>query len=244
MIGIELEGKRSMPRFATGGIPLSAVLAVCLSALGFLQPAQAKDWKIPDICTNGVTGDDDDDPPIVNAWASSATTNFELEIGPLEFTQNGGKAWVNVNSGTYQTLLLHVSYTPFLDGYVGVGAFYTGWNALDLPDPGAPNTARRKLYRQVRITLQVNNQSLPGAEVQFEPEFAGGSAFTIEANSEAQIDIDCFTTRPGGNPVYVVPKSGTPFDAVVNVTPGVQEGSGIGTLGQRGPYTPGPPPLD
>jgi hypothetical protein len=213
----------------------SAALAVSVAFIFSAQSGYAKDWKIPDVCNNTVTGDDDDDPPIVTAFGIKGTQQFTLLTQNIEFSLNGGQAQVYVPT-FLDHLFIIVSYTPFLNGYLGAtgGALYPGVQTLILPDPGSPDTAQRKLYGQVLITLQWNSQTLALANVQFEPEFDGSSPYTIQADAQGRIPINCFTTRPGGNPVYVVPQGQTNgFDAVVAVTPGQQPGSGVGVLQQR-----------
>ena len=209
-------------------VALAASLALTFSA----QPGHAKDWKIPDVCNNTVTGDDDDDPPIITIFGIKGTRQFPLVVNNFEFSLNGGQAQVFVPTNLDHAFII-VSYTPFLNGYFGGtgDVLFAGVQTVTLPDPGAPDTAQRKLYGQVLITLQANNQTLANANVQFEPEFDGSSPYTVQANGQGQILINCFTTRPGGNPVYVVPQSQTNgFDAVVVVTPGQQAGTGLGVL--------------
>jgi hypothetical protein len=193
---------------------------------------------VPLLCEYGVTGDDDFDPPVVTAFAGTASARKLqiLDVSKPSFSKTGQpEATVTLPArGAFTHYFVAVSYTPFLDGYRDIDISeqknIIGKKKMQvwtLPKPGDSaatsnrSNPRRRLYSKVvlKVTNPKTGEALPKASVLFEPDFLYGSPFTIKAKDNAEIEIKCFMTREDQNPVYVVPKGSTEgFDAVLTVT--------------------------
>jgi hypothetical protein len=186
--------------------------AAVLTLLSLPIPAFAQAWTTPSACTSGVTGNEEDDPPIVEFYEGNSPSTLTLRdsVGAVTFNRGTGYAQVTI-ANSFDSFYLTVSYTTFLGGYVAPTV--RNWNSqqiFTLPDPGYANSPQSKLYGSVTFTFRDNSSNLMrNASVMFVPDFPGGSPYTIQADNDGKVTINCFQTFPGGNSAFVVSEDGS-----------------------------------
>lgn len=205
---------------------LSLAFAVALlGALPLATSAHAQ-WRPPKECTNGFTSDDFEEPPIVEYYANAALINGG--VGKVIFDSNGqGFAQVNVKYNPQNLHLLVVTYTPFLIGWsaIKVDGKKDYVAIFPIPPAGYLVNPQAHIFGAFSVTIvDSNKKPMPGASVMWEPFFTGADPFTMITDDKGKMDINCYQSLPGGNPVYVVSADGkTEFQTNIIVT-----GSGTG----------------
>jgi hypothetical protein len=205
-------------------------IAVALMWLLLAGPAHARDWNLPQDCTNDATGDEDDTTPVVEVYRTRAK-NIELlnnAVREVTFVDGVGYANLFIVNDPLSQYLLTVSFTPFLDAYTALLLNHSGAQVIRLPPAGEKLNAQQKLMRSVTVTIKDQNGQnvLRGASVIFAPNFIGSDPYFMQSSdTDGTIVINCLLTRPEGNPVFIVPKGTTAgFDTTINfsgaTTPG------------------------
>lgn len=173
--------------------------------------AHAQDWLTPSVCASGVTGNEEDEPPVVEFYSGPSPHNQTLQDGSLisapYFSKGVGYVDVTVQNA-FNSLYLTVSYTPFLGGYSTFFVRGNGRWTVQLPSAGFVNTPQQKTYETVTFTISNSGTPMPFASVMITPDFVGSSPYTMQADSNGQIVVNCFQSFPTGNSIYIVSQDG------------------------------------
>jgi hypothetical protein len=187
-------------------LTLTALMILLLPAS---EAAADYNFLVPEKCQNSVTGADGaetDDPPIVTI-TYTVGTNIYTVISDITLTLRQDKLWVASNLGlppssavSYQVT---TTYTPFLQSYLGIPNTSSLPTSVNLPPPSYN-------YQQIfaKVTITVNDQlgmPLRYAYLEMAPDFGGSSPYTMQADGNAKVEINCFTVyNVGGNPATVL----------------------------------------
>jgi hypothetical protein len=196
-----------------------------LALIAFPRAVSAANWTVPQICRElGTTGNEENDPPVVELYVNG--TLSDDAVRSVGVTRSGStRASIFVPTTPQAIYLVTVSYTPFLSAYWAPHFPHPGrLLSLTMPQAGFASDPRYKLFDKVIVTINgSDDRPMPGASVMWEPEFVGGSPYTTIANDQGQVEINCYQSRAGGNPVYVVSADGrVEFDTVINPPTRVQ----------------------
>jgi len=183
---------------------LAVLPAICFS---LIHSAYAQNFNVPSVCTNGVSGTEslyDNLPPIASVTYNGGASSVRGVVTQDTSTKNW---FVTVNiTNAFPTYLIVATYTPFLQSY-RAGTFRTiGEFVEQLPAPGVYSNPQYHLYSFVTITVMTEDGGstpMPGAFLELAPDFVGSSPYSIQADSEGKVILNCFTALPAGNPATV-----------------------------------------
>lgn len=224
------------------------ILPKCLFSLLLLAPHFAcyaeNNWIKPDSCPL-VSGDGQDDPPVVEFYKNGKLQ--ENAILQIEYDQFGnGRALLDAKTATNGDLLLMtISFTPFLSSYWTPTLTSSGQQIVDLPPAGYANSPAEKIFSSLDLTVSDGDKPLPRAYVMFEPNFSGSDAYTVQANDEGVVHIDCFQKFRDGNYIYVVSEDGSfTWEGTIHINDQVEKSASpsANAIAPKATGRNGPPP--
>ncbi len=205
---------------------------LCFGLLLFSYTTHAQ-WAVPAICGSGLTGNEENAPPVIELYKDSHIVDNAV-LSAFSFGSPATE-YANINFPLLKgsdSLLITVSYTPFLSSYFTPQI--KGWGGVETVQLPPPGTSSYALYGTVALTVKdARGNTMPNADVMFAPDFPGSDAYTMRSNDSGVIDIHCFQVYPAGNWAYVVSSDGTvSFDAAVTL----QSGSSASATGEITQY--------
>ncbi|MEJ0024802.1 MAG: hypothetical protein WDN01_02140 [Rhizomicrobium sp.] len=180
---------------------LPLALTICLlPAAAMADP----NFQVPDMCkSTGVTGSEEaeaGEPPVVTITYNSGKQEVTSVV---TLTVNTDKIWfASVALPAYRDdYLVTTTYTPFLQSYMQVSS--STRQPFALPPPG---WNYQKKFATVQIQIQDGSGKLiPNAYIELAPDYDGSSPYTMQADQNAMVTINCLTVPfVGGTPATVL----------------------------------------
>jgi len=189
---------------------VKAVASVLTLALPAFIPLRASGayFALPAQCTQGATGSDYGGDPLYGAFWPTVSIqyvqrnqNVYVPTVTLTPTADGWNyAFIPPVSG--ESYLVVATYTPFLQSYAAVWPTSSGLFIAPLPPAGTITHAAASVVSSATIQLTTavgSNVPLPYGFLEMAPDFPGSSPYTLQADANGKVAIDCFTILSGGN---------------------------------------------
>jgi hypothetical protein len=196
-----------------------AAAALCvLFCCAAQSSAYARAWNVPSECKHGVTGDEFDDPPVVDYYVNGIAQTDAVQ--GVTWFNGSGFATVFVSPHRSDIYLLAVSYTPFLIGTIPIHVQWPGIDTFRLPAAGFSSSAQAKVFDTYTVTINdLSGHRMPFASVLWTPFFNGSDPYITTADGNGQVVLECVQNLPAGYPVYIVSADGrTEFSTTINST--------------------------
>lgn len=184
--------------------PHEIAAAGLLLALALPSAAAAQVFKLPSECTSATGAEDLDDPVVLISLGSGEQnfTGFTL-LNPPKGTTTWGIQVIPAAAAQYN---LFVTYTPFLTSDRTIVFPYNRPSAIFLlPAPGVTGGRKMKIWANFPVTIYdaPGKQIVPYAYVDFIPAFNGSSPYTMQANGQGVIPLNCVQQVSGGYRITV-----------------------------------------
>jgi hypothetical protein len=188
--------------------------ACAAAALGLLacaavqSPAHARDWTLPSSCKHGASGDEFDDPPVVD-YVVNGVPQPDAVKGVV--WQNGAgfaQIWVTPHFSDIHAVT--VAYTPFLEGSIAVNPQGQSKFITDkLPPAGVLGASILQVFDQYVVTIDDGNKRpMAGATVLWTPFFNGADPYITTTDGQGKLTLNCVQNISTGYSVYVISADG------------------------------------
>jgi hypothetical protein len=172
---------------------LAIAAAGALLALAHSTAAEAQVFKLPSQCTSGATGAEDEEDPVVLMSLDSGEQNFrgfKLLNSPSVKT-----SWaVQIAPVQARQYNMFVTWTPFLTSDRTINFPYNRPSAIFiLPAPGVTGGRTMTIWPTFAVTIhdEGGKQVVPYAYVDFIPAFGGSSPYTMQADGNGVVQLNC-----------------------------------------------------
>lgn len=193
-------------------IPLHRLAVAALGLLAFNaaapSPAAARVWTLPQACKHGASGDEFDDPPVVDYSVNGVVQPNAVQAVAWQDGVGFAQIWVTPHfSQIYQVA---VAYTPFLVSAVAINPQGQSKLITDkLPPVGQLGGTIVQIFDQYEVTIEdQSNQPMAGATVLWSQFFNGGDPYITTTDVHGQLTLDCVENIPNGYSVYVISADG------------------------------------
>ena len=186
-------------------LPILILLLLPASAgaadYNFIVPVQCQE-PVGQFNVTGADGAEAGDPPVVTVTYDDGK---KVVPGTPSVVTNSLLAWYLVDlplPDVFATYLVTTTYTPFLQSYVAASYQQLSKQPFQLP---FPSWNSQQIVPKVTITVQDQSGTpIPYGYLEMAPNFGGSSPYTLKADENALVRIDCFTAYVGGNPATVL----------------------------------------
>ena len=184
------------------------------------SPANATPvWTVPSVCKHGVSGDEFEDPPVVEYYVDRVVQDGA--VSNVTWSKGAGKADIWEQPDSSQLYLVAVTYTPFLVGTMAPKVNFSSGRKIitRLPPAGVFSSAQDRVLDTLTVTINdLSGHPMPGATVLWEGTFVGSDPYTTIADNHAQVTLDCVQNLRNGYSVYVISADGkTEFPTTVTI---------------------------
>lgn len=180
-------------RFATGA----------LAALLLPASAEAQVFNLPQQCTSGATGSEDEEDPVVLISLGTGQKNFR----GFELSSASRNRWyIKIAPAQAQQYNVFVTWTPFLTSDMTINLNNNRPSvSYTLPEAGVTGGRRMTIWRTYTLTINdaSGKQVVPNAYVDFVPAFDGSSPYTMQANAQGVIVLNCVQQVSSGYHITV-----------------------------------------
>lgn len=193
-------------RRATARCAAAFIAAACLAGS---QDAQAvPSFNIPQACNGLASGAEDELDPVVLITYNAGNTflyNFPLNRQP-----NTGQWYVTLQNPVFDYYFFVTTYTPFLTSTLSIHSHNRPSDTMFLPAPGVSQGSTYPIFPIYRVAVMDSNGAniIPGAIVDFIPAFTGSSPYTMQADQQGVITINCLQAESTGYAVTVYSNTG------------------------------------
>ncbi len=196
-------------------------------------------WKVPDACTDGVTGDEFEEPPVVEYYVGGEVQDGA--VTNVAWSKGAGKATIFEQRDSSDLYLVAVTYTPFLVGTMAVTVNFSGGRKIitRLPQAGIYSSAQNRVIDSLTVTINdLSGHPMPGATVLWDPYFTGADPYTTTADSHGQMVINCVQSLQTGYSVYIISQDGSnEFASTVRINNNLTAQRGEKTSGRQTVWT-------
>jgi hypothetical protein len=186
-----------------GPRPLRAACAVMVLAAACAGPAVAQQtFVLPEVCISA-TGDEGDDPVVLVSLGTGEKTFTGFTLLHFVNPVSWGILIKPYRANTYN---IFTTYTPFLTSD-RQSKFNVDLPSLmvPLPDPGVSGGREMQIWNTFTVTIMdaANKDSVPNAFVDFIPAFPGSSPYTMQADAQGHVVLNCVQQVSSGYRVTV-----------------------------------------
>jgi hypothetical protein len=194
----------------------AAVLLGLLACATVQSAAQARVWTLPSSCRHGASGDEFDDPPVVDYVVNGVAQPNAVQNVAWQDGVGFAQIWVTPHFSDIYAVT--VAYTPFLAGSIAVNPQGQSKLITDkLPAAGVLGASILKVFDTYTVTINdSNSRPMAGATVLWTPFFNGADPYITTTDNQGQLTLACVQAISTGYSVYVISADGqTQFTATV-----------------------------
>ncbi|HET9638391.1 MAG TPA: hypothetical protein VFP12_04215 [Allosphingosinicella sp.] len=191
-------------------LTVPARLGIALAAAACFadgQPASAASFNIPPACNGLASGSEDELDPVVLVTYNAGRTflyNFPLNRHP-----QSGNWYVTLQNPADDFYFFATTYTPFLTSTLSIQIRRAPSQTVFLPAAGISGSTNWQLFPVYTVTVvDSGNHPIRRAIVDFIPAYAGSSPYTMQADANGNIAINCLQTESTGYAVTVYSDTG------------------------------------
>lgn len=194
----------------------AAAILSLLACAAVQSPAHARVWTLPSSCKHGASGDEFDDPPVVDYLVNGKAQPNAVQA--VTWQDGVGFAQIYVTPHFSDVHAVTVAYTPFLEGLIPVNPQGESKIITDkLPPAGVLGASILQVFDTYEVTINDgNSRPMAGATVLWTPFFNGADPYTTTTNNQGQLTLACVQNISTGYSVYVISADGqTQFSTTI-----------------------------
>lgn len=183
------------------------------------QPASAASFNIPPACNDLASGSEDElDPVVLVTFNAGGTFLYGF---PLNRHPQNGNWYVTLQNPADDLYFFATTYTPFLTSNLSTQIRRAPSQSVFLAAAGESGGRTWPIFPVYTVTvMNKRGAPIPGGIVDFIPAFAGSSPYTMQANAQGNITINCLQAENTGYAVTVYNNAGDYlYDGGFNVDP-------------------------